>query len=280
MLEIGLAAGASLRTWRRYFTRAVLVGIDIDPSCLRFADKQVEIRIGSQSDPEFLAKVVSEFPPTIVIDDGSHRTDDILFTFERLFPTLEPGGCYVIEDLWVHGPGAPVYLKDVVRGSGPASPFDVLMPLIQSILEKRRPDAAAPIMGSYLLKSVARVACVPGAVFLWKRSRSDATMEYINRTVALLDKANSNGSWLYMLDYIVDHQGPLDIAELAGRRAVATAPKHAHAHVRLGVVLELRGDLRGAFESVQRGISLESDPAVRAEYAKYCERLANRLSAT
>ena len=42
----------------------------------------------------------------------------------------------------------------------------------------------------------------------------------------------------------------------------------------------MRGDLRGAFESVQRGISLESDPAVRAEYAKYCERLANRLSAT
>lgn len=196
VLEIGLAAGASLRTWRRYFTQAVLVGIDIDPSCLRFADKQVEIRIGSQSDPEFLAKVVSEFPPTIVIDDGSHRTDDILFTFDRLFPILEPGGCYVIEDLWVHGPGAPVYLKDVVRGSGPASPFDVLMPLIQSMLEKRRPDAAAPIMGSYLLKSVARVACVPGAVFLWKRSRPDATTDYIKRTVALLDNAGSNGSWL------------------------------------------------------------------------------------
>lgn len=275
VIEIGVLGGASLRVWRRYFSRARLVGIDIDRSCTRFAGERTEIRIGSQTDPEFLAKVAAEFPPTIVIDDGSHRTDDILFTFDRLFPILAPGGCYVIEDLWLHAPGVAEHL----RGTGPATPFETLMPLLQGVIEKRRSDTGAPIMSSYVSRSVSRAACAPGMVVLYKRRRSDEITDYIRKTVALLERAGADGSWLHLLDYIVAHQGPLDLAEMAGRRAVAADPQQAHAHVRLGVVRELRGDLPGALESVQRGVACAPNPATHADYSAYAERLAQRLAA-
>jgi cephalosporin hydroxylase len=38
----------------------------------------------------------------VVIDDGSHADEDILVAFEHLWPLVQPGGFYVIEDLAVH----------------------------------------------------------------------------------------------------------------------------------------------------------------------------------
>jgi hypothetical protein len=37
--------------------------------------------------------------PDIVLDDGSHRPKHHRITFETLFPLLEDGGLYVVEDL-------------------------------------------------------------------------------------------------------------------------------------------------------------------------------------
>ena len=102
LLEIGVFEGASLRVWRRFFSQATLVGVDINPNCKQFEGDRTVVRIGSQADPGFLARVATEFPPTIIIDDGSHRADHILFTFDRLFPILAPGGCYIVEDLYLH----------------------------------------------------------------------------------------------------------------------------------------------------------------------------------
>ena len=56
--------------------------------------------IGSQSDPRFLSKVISERGPfDVVIDDGSHRTDDIIAAFQVLSSAVNPGSFYVIEDV-------------------------------------------------------------------------------------------------------------------------------------------------------------------------------------
>src|ERR1700712_4674222 len=51
-IEIGVFRGASARTWERFFTRANIVGVDIDPDCRRYATERVKIEIGSQNDPE------------------------------------------------------------------------------------------------------------------------------------------------------------------------------------------------------------------------------------
>src|SRR5438270_4515151 len=90
LIEIGAYNGASLRTWAEYFPRAFIVGIDIEPSAAKLAEDRIAVRIGSQADAQFLTGVATEFPPLIVIDDGSHRADHQIASFACLFPALRP----------------------------------------------------------------------------------------------------------------------------------------------------------------------------------------------
>jgi cephalosporin hydroxylase len=99
--EIGVARGGSLPMWRRYFgPLATVVGLDIDPRCKEHESDGAFVRIGDQSDPTFLAETVKEFgPPDIVLDDGSHRMDDLWASFTHLYPLVSKNGVYMIEDL-------------------------------------------------------------------------------------------------------------------------------------------------------------------------------------
>ncbi len=101
MIEIGCGQGGSLQMWKRYLgPHARIVGLDIDPLCAEFAEDQIEIRIGDQADPHFLAGVVDEFgAPDIVLDDGSHVMSHINASFDALYPHVERNGVYLVEDL-------------------------------------------------------------------------------------------------------------------------------------------------------------------------------------
>lgn len=105
LLEIGVYQGASLDLWKKYFAHpeTVIVGIDIEPSCARFdsPDEGKRVRIGSQADSSFLHAVVQEFGPfDLIIDDGSHRTGDVIASFNHLFSSgLKDSGIYFVEDL-------------------------------------------------------------------------------------------------------------------------------------------------------------------------------------
>lgn len=105
VLEIGVLKGNSLQLWRKYFhhPQTVVVGIDIDPDCARFdaPAEQRHVRIGSQADPEFLRRVVSEFGPfDLIIDDGSHRSTHMIASFNALYRDgLKDDGIYFAEDL-------------------------------------------------------------------------------------------------------------------------------------------------------------------------------------
>jgi hypothetical protein len=101
LLEIGVFKGGSLELWRQYFgPDAVIFGVDIDPECAARVDAPNQVRIGSQADGAFLARVVSEMGGVdVVIDDGSHVAAHQRASFAALFPLLEEGGLYVIEDM-------------------------------------------------------------------------------------------------------------------------------------------------------------------------------------
>jgi len=101
MLEIGCGEGGSLQMWKRYLgPSAQIVGIDILETCKDYEEDQIAVRIGSQADTTFLASLNDEFGPfDIVLDDGSHRMDHVLATFEYLYPTIVRNGVYMIEDL-------------------------------------------------------------------------------------------------------------------------------------------------------------------------------------
>jgi hypothetical protein len=106
LLEIGIggyaggsqSGGASLRMWRTWMPKSQIVGIDLE---LRdFGEPRISTFAGSQTDGEFLRRVEATAGPfDVVIDDGSHVSADVLYTFDVLWPRLRPGGVYVIEDL-------------------------------------------------------------------------------------------------------------------------------------------------------------------------------------
>ena len=100
-LEIGCGRGGSLQMWKRNLGPfAQIVGIDIDESCREFEEEQIAVRIGSQSDTEFLDSVLAEFGvPDVVLDDGSHVMSDIRTSFAHLYPKIAADGVYVVEDL-------------------------------------------------------------------------------------------------------------------------------------------------------------------------------------
>jgi len=100
-LEIGVFGGGSLQMWHKYFgPRSTILGIDINPACKKFDSEATPVRIGDQIDPDFLASVIQEFGvPDIVLDDGSHRMQDINASFDFLYSRMGKNGVYMVEDL-------------------------------------------------------------------------------------------------------------------------------------------------------------------------------------
>lgn len=101
-LEIGVAQGGSLKTWREYFSRGCrVVGIDNDPRCAEYSnpDGGIDVYIGNQADRHFLELMAGNYGSfDAVLDDGSHDIEHIAASFGYLFQVLKPGGVYVVED--------------------------------------------------------------------------------------------------------------------------------------------------------------------------------------
>ncbi|MDO8619478.1 MAG: class I SAM-dependent methyltransferase [Candidatus Daviesbacteria bacterium] len=99
LLEIGVKDGGSLFTWKEYFPKASITGIDIDPDCKRYEEGNIKVFIGDQADPKFLESVNEQTGPyDIIIDDGGHMMNQQIISFKTLFCLLKDGGYYVIED--------------------------------------------------------------------------------------------------------------------------------------------------------------------------------------
>ena len=103
ILEIGVLDGASLRTWEEYFPNAKIYGFDIDRNALNlfFHDKnQIDVILGDQSKEKDLKYLIDKINGNIdiIIDDGSHVNKYTLKSFEYLWPHLNSGGIYIIED--------------------------------------------------------------------------------------------------------------------------------------------------------------------------------------
>ncbi len=98
-LEIGIYKGASLRMWREYFTAADVHGVDIDA-------KRCEPIEGCTSHCYDMGKKdrLDDFANQhgswdVVIDDGGHTMSQQQLAFETLWPRLNSGGYYIIEDI-------------------------------------------------------------------------------------------------------------------------------------------------------------------------------------
>lgn len=99
ILEIGVLDGKSLRTWKEYYYRSNILGIDINPNCKEFEETRINVEIGSQTDGIFLSSLSQKYGSfDLIIDDGSHINSDVIFSFQKLWDNVKSGGVYVIED--------------------------------------------------------------------------------------------------------------------------------------------------------------------------------------
>jgi len=119
ILEIGiggyenaLSGGDSLRMWRSYFPFAEIHGLDIIDKRVH-AERNIHIHVGSQVDNIFLDEIIAKHGPfDIIIDDGSHINEHVIFSFEHLFINgLTENGIYAVEDTqtsyWENYGGVP-----------------------------------------------------------------------------------------------------------------------------------------------------------------------------
>jgi len=99
MLEIGYGKGASINMWREYFPKVTIYCIDISDE-LPSNTKRIKFITADQSSRDQMSKIFTNSEIfKIIIDDGSHISEDQQYTFGYLFPYLSSGGLYIIEDL-------------------------------------------------------------------------------------------------------------------------------------------------------------------------------------
>jgi len=277
VVEIGVAGGASLLTWQRFFSVAKIVGIDINPNCKRLQVGRATVEIGSQADPYFLDEICRKYPPTIVIDDGSHMADHIRFTFEHVFPLLPPGGCYIIEDLHFHfnPPRAEAW-----RGTADLAPQEYLAELANRVLAAGYATNLKSAVGSGFAEFIDRITYLPRAVVIWKKTETDFAAQ-VDRWENLAKQSTSSYNWSRLAEIILKNGGPLDRAEAAARAAITLAPRAWDRHNLLARILEQKGDLAGACEAEQAAVDvITGDPAMLARLEAYLERLKTKLAAT
>jgi len=111
ILEIGLGCmieygpGASVALYKKLFPQAELWEAEYNAKCVEEhrdkSLKDVNVLVGDQGDPAVLDEWIktSGGDFDIIIDDGGHSNCQIWTSFEKLWPTVKPGGLYFIEDM-------------------------------------------------------------------------------------------------------------------------------------------------------------------------------------
>ena len=104
LLEIGTWKGGSAASFFYYLKKARIFCLDINFK-FEFSAKRIEFfncntnlnKDIKKLDKFLIKKQCKNFD--IIIDDGSHLADDIIESFQKLYPKLNKDGIYVIEDL-------------------------------------------------------------------------------------------------------------------------------------------------------------------------------------
>ena len=123
-LEIGVFSGHSLVTIDKYYPQVNITGIDINlKPYYKFMNDNFKNKIKEFNVYEcnsVIKKDVNNFLKNekfdVILDDGCHKSNTIIRTFENLFfDYLNPGGIYIIED--IHNDGVAEYFNKFVKNT-------------------------------------------------------------------------------------------------------------------------------------------------------------------
>jgi hypothetical protein len=272
LIEIGVFRGASARTWVEYFTKAQIIGVDIDPRCREFATDRLAIEIGNQNDPSFLHKLVTKYPPRIIIDDGSHQSYDIIFTFERLFPTLQFGGIYVIEDLHFHFMN---HEAERLRGGSPILAHDYV-----AGLSRDRLGSAAYIMQldglrRYLLTQIDRIEIIGQAAVIHKVGENTQLTD-LYATHPYIESSRDWRNWFNYSQKLLDLGAGDQAVVSALRRAIDCDRTLIITYHRLSEAFERLLDFDSALATLESAISVARDDVTLSELNQRIQRINER----
>ena len=269
-IEIGVYRGASCKTWEKYFEKARIIGVDIDPECKKYGSSRVTIEIGSQNDPDFLCELTRKYDPLVIIDDGSHQSYDIIFTFERLFPALRPGGIYVVEDLHFH---LMAHEMERLRGGSDVLAHDYILSLARDRLGGSTQISQLTGLRRYLLKQIDRVEFFGQAAVIFKKQEH----ANINSLLELLPAVEYASDWLVWLNYsqrVHEVGGDDQIVINALQRALSVNPQPLVLYHRLSEAQERARDLAGAIVTLEQASAQhKNDPEVVSDLTARITRL-------
>ncbi len=98
ILEIGVLDGASLKVWNDFFKEGLIHGIDIN-NYQSDLDRVWMFNVDQSNQESLYEFSKNGFMYDVIIDDGSHRMNDVQITVQILFENVKPGGLFIIEDL-------------------------------------------------------------------------------------------------------------------------------------------------------------------------------------
>lgn len=102
ILEVGIQYGGSMLLWNDYFTQAHIYGADIIPlpKDFKLTDRMTHY-MGNAYNLKFIEDNFTNKGLTfdVLIDDGPHTLESMLFFAEYYSPLLTPTGGLIIEDI-------------------------------------------------------------------------------------------------------------------------------------------------------------------------------------
>lgn len=261
LIEIGVLSGASLRMWADYFPKAKIIGVDIGEGARQYAQGRIQIEIGSQDDRQFMEHLARTHEPLVVIDDGSHRADHQIHSFEFVFPFLKPGGCYIIEDtLAPHGPHRAVMLGNSKIPAGEY--FNTL----QRHMMLGFDDAERNEGIRYAFQHTESVEALHHAIAIWKAKPIDVSAEHIAKLEQITERLNHHAAFYQFADFLAERVRDQKRALTWMTRAASTAPQSPWPQFRISVIAKRLGDRDLSIAAAKRAVACAPDTLLFREH--------------
>jgi predicted O-methyltransferase YrrM len=105
ILEIGSFSGSSAASFIKYFPNAEVFCVDVNISNFVYSSKKIHVFGADIINKKEIMKLLNQIKKTynfdlfdVIIDDGSHKLFDMLFTLNILYEYVIKDGYYIIED--------------------------------------------------------------------------------------------------------------------------------------------------------------------------------------
>ena len=99
VLEIGVQRGGSIAMWHAYFPNATVTGIDVDPAPPLVGQLPRARLVRADAYSNATVQTLGDRAYDIMIDDGPHTLESMIFFISEYSKLLAPGGVMVVEDI-------------------------------------------------------------------------------------------------------------------------------------------------------------------------------------